>query len=101
VKLASFHAGGQDRVGILADDTTLIEIPGAHSLLELIEAGSFAFASVAKYSVNDVVWHPPVRRPSKICCLALNNSANSEIILVRIFIRPFVPELPARGRAPV
>jgi 2-keto-4-pentenoate hydratase/2-oxohepta-3-ene-1,7-dioic acid hydratase in catechol pathway len=28
-----------------------------------------------------VTWHPPVRRPSKICCLALNNSANSDRIL--------------------
>jgi 2-keto-4-pentenoate hydratase/2-oxohepta-3-ene-1,7-dioic acid hydratase in catechol pathway len=31
--------------------------------------------------VDDVTWYAPVRRPSKICCLALNNSANSDRIL--------------------
>jgi 2-keto-4-pentenoate hydratase/2-oxohepta-3-ene-1,7-dioic acid hydratase in catechol pathway len=33
------------------------------------------------FSPTDITWHPPVRRPSKICCLALNNSANSDRIL--------------------
>jgi len=34
-----------------------------------------------RYSPGQVAWLPPVRRPSKICCLALNNSANSDRIL--------------------
>jgi 2-keto-4-pentenoate hydratase/2-oxohepta-3-ene-1,7-dioic acid hydratase in catechol pathway len=93
VKLASFHAGGKDRIGILIDGTTLIEVSGPGSILELIEAGSEVVASANKYSVDDVAWHPPVRRPSKICCLALNNSANSDRILQgpkhpAMFIKP-------------
>jgi 2-keto-4-pentenoate hydratase/2-oxohepta-3-ene-1,7-dioic acid hydratase in catechol pathway len=93
MKLASFHAGGKDRIGIAIGGTTLLEIPGGHSMLELIEAGSYAFASVERYSMNDVTWYAPVRRPSKICCLALNNSANSDRILQgpkhpAMFIKP-------------
>jgi 2-keto-4-pentenoate hydratase/2-oxohepta-3-ene-1,7-dioic acid hydratase in catechol pathway len=93
VKLGSFHAGGKDRIGILIDDATLIEVSGPGSILELIEAGSQVVASANKYSVNDISWQPPVRRPSKICCLALNNSANSDRILQgpkhpAMFIKP-------------
>jgi len=94
MKLASFRAGGKDRIGVAIDGTTLKAMPTGHSMLELIEAGSFAFASLLeKYSMNDVVWYPPVRRPSKICCLALNNSANSDRILQgpkhpAMFIKP-------------
>jgi 2-keto-4-pentenoate hydratase/2-oxohepta-3-ene-1,7-dioic acid hydratase in catechol pathway len=93
MKLASFHAGGKDRIGIAIDGTTLMAMPGLHSVLELIEAGSYAFTSVERYSMNDVAWHAPVRRPSKICCLALNNSANSDRILEgpkhpAMFIKP-------------
>jgi 2-keto-4-pentenoate hydratase/2-oxohepta-3-ene-1,7-dioic acid hydratase in catechol pathway len=65
------------------------------SMLELIEAGSELWdplreaarrASVdteglTRYAVDDVEWHAPVRNPSKICCLALNNSANAERIM--------------------
>jgi 2-keto-4-pentenoate hydratase/2-oxohepta-3-ene-1,7-dioic acid hydratase in catechol pathway len=93
MKLASFHAGGRDRIGIAIDGTTLMAMPGVGSVLELIEAGSYAFTSVERYSMNDVAWHAPVRRPSKICCLALNNSANSDRILEgpkhpAMFIKP-------------
>jgi 2-keto-4-pentenoate hydratase/2-oxohepta-3-ene-1,7-dioic acid hydratase in catechol pathway len=93
MKLASFHAGGKDRVGIAIDGGTLMAIPGTHSVLDLIEAGSYAFTSAERYSMNDVTWHAPVRRPSKICCLALNNSANSDRIMQgpkhpAMFIKP-------------
>jgi len=93
VKLASFRAEGQDRIGILIDESTLMEVWGPGSILELIEEGSEVVASANKYSVDDVVWYPPVRRPSKICCLALNNSANSDRILQgpkhpAMFIKP-------------
>ena len=42
MKLASFRANGKDRIGISIDDTTLIEISGPRSILELIEEGSEA-----------------------------------------------------------
>ncbi|HTT02729.1 MAG TPA: fumarylacetoacetate hydrolase family protein [Steroidobacteraceae bacterium] len=37
--------------------------------------------SVPRYAAHELRWHPPVRRPSKLVCLALNNSANADRIL--------------------
>jgi 2-keto-4-pentenoate hydratase/2-oxohepta-3-ene-1,7-dioic acid hydratase in catechol pathway len=93
VRLASFHAGGKDRIGISHDGATLAEISGARNMLELIETGAEIHESVSIFSVDDVAWYAPVRRPSKICCLALNNSANSDRILQgpkhpAMFIKP-------------
>ena len=94
MKLASFRAGGKDRIGVSLDGETLIAISGAGSLLELIESGADIICQTTeKYPVNDVTWYAPVRRPSKICCLALNNSANSDRIMQgpkhpAMFIKP-------------
>jgi 2-keto-4-pentenoate hydratase/2-oxohepta-3-ene-1,7-dioic acid hydratase in catechol pathway len=93
VKLASFHARGKDRVGVLLDGATLIEVSGVRSILELIEDGADIRQTAGTFPMDDVVWQAPVRRPSKICCLALNNSANSDRILQgpkhpAMFIKP-------------
>jgi 2-keto-4-pentenoate hydratase/2-oxohepta-3-ene-1,7-dioic acid hydratase in catechol pathway len=34
--------------------------------------------SVARIPVTEVTWHPPVRRPGKICAVAMNNSSSNE-----------------------
>jgi 2-keto-4-pentenoate hydratase/2-oxohepta-3-ene-1,7-dioic acid hydratase in catechol pathway len=115
MKLASFHAAGTERYGVLVGNelvdlaTTRTAVPdGAappRNLLELIEAGAAgldwarAAAGAAergageRYALPAVQWRPPVRRPSKICCIALNNSANSERIIQgpktpAMFIKP-------------
>jgi len=93
VKLASFHAAGKDRIGVSPDGVSLIELSGPRTVLDLIETGSEIVPSGQQFSVDDVIFHPPVRRPSKICCLALNNSANSDRILQgpkhpAMFIKP-------------
>jgi 2-keto-4-pentenoate hydratase/2-oxohepta-3-ene-1,7-dioic acid hydratase in catechol pathway len=93
VRLASFHARGQDRIGVSLDGATLNEISRPRSILELIENGERPRLSAETYSLSDVTWYAPVRRPSKICCLALNNSANSDRILQgpkhpAMFIKP-------------
>jgi 2-keto-4-pentenoate hydratase/2-oxohepta-3-ene-1,7-dioic acid hydratase in catechol pathway len=93
VKLASFHARGKDRIGFSVDGVSLNEIAGPRSILDLIEAGADIQSSGETFSTGDVSWYPPVRRPSKICCLALNNSANSDRILQgpkhpAMFIKP-------------
>jgi 2-keto-4-pentenoate hydratase/2-oxohepta-3-ene-1,7-dioic acid hydratase in catechol pathway len=93
VKLASFRAGGRDRVGVSFDGSTIAGIAGASSLLELIESGTEVQPTEETYSVSEIAWYAPVRRPSKICCLALNNSANSDRILQgpkhpAMFIKP-------------
>jgi len=107
MKLASFRAADRDRIGVVLEGGDLIDLTDAlratgvsedtvpRTMLELIESESITLAvirdavarvvgssaAVAQFSPNDVVWHPPIRRPSKICCLALNNSANTDRIL--------------------
>ena len=80
---------------------------GPRTLLELIESGEpgvervrrIADAEAAgthrceRFSHDEVLWHAPVRRPSKICCVALNNSANADRIIQgpkhpAMFIKP-------------
>ena len=106
MKLVSFFADGQERFGVLLDGNIVDftsrakESPfaahrGIGSLLALIEGGvdGIAFAnnllaqfdsdssSCAVYSTDDITWRAPVLRPSKICCVAFNNTANSSRIL--------------------
>ena len=106
MKLASFRAAGRDRIGILADghlidiSTCISAVDGTpdrqrHTMLDLIEGGapvrwrveeflkscSSGAARGERFALDEVLWHAPVRRPSKICCLALNNSANAERIM--------------------
>jgi 2-keto-4-pentenoate hydratase/2-oxohepta-3-ene-1,7-dioic acid hydratase in catechol pathway len=106
VKLASFFADGRERFGVLRG-RTLVDFTrhaagfrrpagaGFRTLLELIEAGvdGIAFAeaplanydrdpaSCGSYSIDDITWRPPVLRPSKLCCVAFNNTANTGRIL--------------------
>lgn len=67
----------------------------SRDMLALIEAGTEALDGLAQAGellarrpdaieplrLESIVWYPPVRRPSKICCLALNNSANADRIM--------------------
>jgi len=69
------------------------EVP--RTLLELIEAGPELTRSLdcaartavgessdlKRFPLDGVSWHAPIRNPSKICCIALNNSANADRIL--------------------
>ena len=107
MRLASFNVMGRDRLGAVVAEGALIdlaeaaaaagvdrELSGAGDMIALIEAGEPALAaarraidhalarpaSVPRYR-EGIRWHPPVRRPSKIVCLALNNSANADRIL--------------------
>jgi 2-keto-4-pentenoate hydratase/2-oxohepta-3-ene-1,7-dioic acid hydratase in catechol pathway len=119
MKFASFRAADRDRWGVLLDGGVMldgsaalrasgvpdVEVP--RTLLELLESERVMLEdvrtaveraaahpkAVARYPIADITWHPPVRRPSKICCLALNNSANSDRILSgpshpAMFIKP-------------
>ncbi len=108
MRLASFHASGRDRLGAEAENGALIDLGEAcdaagidrgslasGDMIALIEAGEEALAAarralesglarparVPRYPAGEVRWHAPVRRPSKLVCLALNNSANADRIL--------------------
>ncbi|HUN24938.1 MAG TPA: fumarylacetoacetate hydrolase family protein [Steroidobacteraceae bacterium] len=109
MRLASFHARGRDRLGAAVTDDAVIDLAeaaaamGGHGsgaaalgdMIGFIETGEAALAtarraleharshphSVPRYATAEIAWQPPVRRPSKLVCLALNNSANKDRIL--------------------
>ena len=101
MKLASFRYRDRDRIGFaaggflvdLADVAKAIGVPPLPAdMIALIESGgdgrrildaASAFVAhdpraVETIDQDAVEWHPPVRRPSKILCIALNNSASDE-----------------------
>ncbi len=98
-RLASYADNGVDHVGLLGADGLLHDlhalqaaapVPGEAPLpaamLEIVEAGETARTTIARLTrfeasaqsgglaPDEVVFHPPVRRPSKIVCMAVNNS---------------------------
>jgi 2-keto-4-pentenoate hydratase/2-oxohepta-3-ene-1,7-dioic acid hydratase in catechol pathway len=114
VKLASFHVHGRIRVGVELATSTLADVAdllpnrpsmtedmralidsGAPALAELHEAIATRAGAVRTFSFDEVRWLPPVRTPSKIVCLALNNRA-LDAIKIRaptdhpaFFLKPF------------
>jgi 2-keto-4-pentenoate hydratase/2-oxohepta-3-ene-1,7-dioic acid hydratase in catechol pathway len=101
MKLASIRYRGRDMVaaelapGELVGIASLPRRVGApiqsFDMLDLIRGGEplrrqlveslakiQADGTVARMPVSDVAWHPPVRRPGKICAVAMNNSASNE-----------------------
>ena len=119
MKLASVRVENEDILVIEGPGGQVVSLPAAlkaftgasqawgYDMVSLIEAGSVAMQDLAK--VHDALstdpgavsaiaseaiqWHPPVRKPSKICCLALNNSANSD----RIMSGPTHPAIFVKG----
>lgn len=99
MKLASFRYKDRDRIGFavadflvdLADVAHAIGLPPLPAdMITLIESGDDGrrlLTAAANYAADnpdtiegidpaDVEWHAPVRRPAKILCIALNNSAS-------------------------
>jgi 2,4-didehydro-3-deoxy-L-rhamnonate hydrolase len=101
--LASFNHGGRDLVGVRWGTDKLITLeqlvpsraaataddPLTDGMLALIASGAQPLAEIARalgsatlpsgvtpISIDDVRWHPPVRRPGKIVGVAMNNSAS-------------------------
>ncbi len=103
MRLASYEHDGKLRFGAVLGEE-LLDLGGvdgsmlgisARSILELIEAGAPALeqardivhavaagrVTTARLPLSEVLWRAPVLRPSKICCVALNNSANRDRII--------------------
>jgi 2-keto-4-pentenoate hydratase/2-oxohepta-3-ene-1,7-dioic acid hydratase in catechol pathway len=99
MRLASFHWKGHDHIGFALDEAHvadlaqvagLIDTAAPADMLTLIESGEvgrFLLRAAADYAAHhpgsvthipmaDITWQPPVRRPAKICGIALNNSAS-------------------------
>jgi 2-keto-4-pentenoate hydratase/2-oxohepta-3-ene-1,7-dioic acid hydratase in catechol pathway len=108
MKLASFSFEGEDKLGVLVAEGRVVDIAAAlgaatgappqawaRDMLALIQAGEPALEDVRNalrwveanpgsaplIPADRVTWHPPVRNPTKLCCLALNNSANVDRIV--------------------
>lgn len=84
MKLASFHLDGADRIGVLKndDEIALIDITG--TMNDLIRLGNdarehidHALTNGATIACSDIKWQPPIRKPGKICGIAMNNSASN------------------------
>lgn len=117
MKLASFQAEGIDRLGVeigpgeIADVSELLRETGGavaapedmHALIlggePVLAAIAAAIAAPAKrvrrFGTEEVRWYAPVRKPSKIVCLALNNRA-LDAVKIRaptdhpaFFLKPF------------
>jgi len=98
MKLASIHYRGRDLVVAELDGQLvgIAQLPGRQpgppvNMLDIIQRGEplrqslqaslekiRGDESVARIPPADVRWYPPVRRPSKICAVAMNNSASND-----------------------
>ena len=85
MKLATFRLDGRDRIGVLKGDRQIAVIEGIGEMTELIRLGSFAKGHIAHalddgrtVPCEDLSWLPPIRKPGKICGVAMNNSASNE-----------------------
>lgn len=93
MKFASFQFNGQDSYGVALADDKIVDIKAAArnrpdnlaGLIRMGEAGRELVAKIlddppaaATASTADITWYPPVRRPGKICGIAMNNSASNE-----------------------
>src|SRR6476619_4124555 len=105
MKLASIQHRSRERVVIAVDGETLVDVndllqsyaPGgaglattdmidfierAQVLMPSLPAGLEAFRAHGKPShriaASEVTWRAPVRRPGKICGVAMNNSSSNE-----------------------
>jgi 2-keto-4-pentenoate hydratase/2-oxohepta-3-ene-1,7-dioic acid hydratase in catechol pathway len=89
MKLATVVVNGQERVAVAVDETTAALLAPGASVLGLIEqwtsggqaAAEQAVADGERVAVAELQWRPPVPRPGKIICVALNNSANPDRII--------------------
>ena len=103
MRLASFRAEDRERLGLGLDDGSLVDLADALDLsegassaapadmIELIRAGPTMLqrvrraleacegADIRRFSGGDIAWRAPVRTPSKIVCVALNNRALDKI----------------------
>jgi 2-keto-4-pentenoate hydratase/2-oxohepta-3-ene-1,7-dioic acid hydratase in catechol pathway len=90
MKLGTVSVDGEQRVAIAVDDGHAVVLYPGLSVTGLIEDWAAARAAVeravedgaaAAVPVSTLTWLPPVPRPGKVICVALNNSANADRIM--------------------
>ena len=93
MRFASFRFNGLDSYGVALADDEIVDIKASaedcpDELIDLLKMGDAGRELAAKIlddppkaamiSTDDITWHPPIRRPGKICGIAMNNSASNE-----------------------
>lgn len=94
MRFASFRHNGRDTYGVAQTDTRIVDLKASagadapDDLLAFIESGDSGLklaagilddpATAVTVDADHIEWHPPVRRPGKICGIAMNNSASNE-----------------------
>lgn len=89
MRLGTIESDGRPRVVVAdgSDAAVVLLPPGFGDVVDVIAAPDAAGVADAarrggeRRAVTDVVWLPPVARPGKILCVALNNSANPDRIM--------------------
>jgi 2-keto-4-pentenoate hydratase/2-oxohepta-3-ene-1,7-dioic acid hydratase in catechol pathway len=90
VKLANVNFDNRDLLAVALDDHRLLDLTSAGlpaGMRALIEMGPAGMAAVQHILDNPnstrsldadlVTWHPPVREPGKVICIAMNNSTSN------------------------
>jgi len=93
MRFASFRFNEQDTYGVALADDEILDIRAAaedspDDLIGLVRMGDAGRTQITEIlrdppevttiSTADIQWHPPIRRPGKICGIAMNNSASNE-----------------------
>jgi 2-keto-4-pentenoate hydratase/2-oxohepta-3-ene-1,7-dioic acid hydratase in catechol pathway len=101
MKLASIRHRGRDLVAVEIAPGELVDLaslpkrggapPTLFDMISVIRGGETlrqqltasletarSDKTIERIAAADVEWHPPVRRPGKICAVAMNNSASNE-----------------------
>jgi 2-keto-4-pentenoate hydratase/2-oxohepta-3-ene-1,7-dioic acid hydratase in catechol pathway len=90
MRLGTVSVGGKQRVAVAIDAEHAVVLYPGLTMAELIEDWAGAKAAVERavtdgagkaVAVSGLTWLPPVPRPGKIICVALNNSANADRIM--------------------
>jgi 2-keto-4-pentenoate hydratase/2-oxohepta-3-ene-1,7-dioic acid hydratase in catechol pathway len=92
VRLGTVQRDGAERVVVAVDDQRAALLEPGLTMSRLIAGWAAAQSAVrrsversversATVGVGDLEWLPPVPRPGKVICIALNNSANADRIM--------------------
>jgi len=90
MKLGTVSVNGAQRVAVALDDDRAVVLYPGLTVPELIEDWPGARDAVDRavthgarkaVPVDELTWLPPVPRPGKVICVALNNSANADRIM--------------------
>jgi 2-keto-4-pentenoate hydratase/2-oxohepta-3-ene-1,7-dioic acid hydratase in catechol pathway len=90
MKLGTVRVAGEQRVAVAVDDGHAVVLYPGLTVTGLIEDWAAASAVVERAledgaaeaaPVGALTWLPPVPRPGKVICVALNNSANADRIM--------------------